>query len=232
MSMEKIRKSGLSKLPHLCKRLLFACFYLTTLSPLFELRAQAYVTEERKSSLSNPKAQRRVIAKDRYLFKVADSAVSLNEAAIALKELQILNCFLGESVFFQLYRLEDMQVWQKVLQEIYAKGFLPEVITEGQSALIKIRSLWKLKQFVSSQNVVIHSQVEKSLQEDKSCGRYNVKFPLKNSFLSWLKVDVFLRARFNPEGVSVQEEWRKKRLSAAQLLLESIEAQVPHENYW
>lgn len=76
------------------------------------------------------------------------------------------------------------------------------------------------------------SELEKQIQNFPGCPSVMFNKKVRDSFKRWLRVEIYLRSRFAPMGLQSGSEWKTKRLQSITQLVESLDKQLAHENFW
>lgn len=171
--------------------------------------------------------------KDRFLFRVVDQVVGLQDLTLADSDLTALRCHFSDSLVL----------------EYVGEGFLPRLhesislieqlktpLRQDSRLVIflsSVRQIWKLLTYVDGQEVQIGQDLEKGLLAPSKCPSVEgegKKF--RASFRRWLRVEVYLRSRYAQGGVTQEKGRREKRFQSIALLIDSLDKQLAHEDFW
>ncbi len=171
--------------------------------------------------------------KDRYLFRAGDAVVGVNDLIQAHDDLTALNCRFNDSLLEAWSNDGFQSKFKKVYEKLESNS---GPLSEDQNSIIflsSLRQLWKLLVYVDGQEVVISSDLQKSIVNVAGCPKVTLSGgKVRDSFQRWLRVEVYLRSRYAPGGVVNTKEWRDKRLQSINQFVDSLDKQLSHENFW
>lgn len=171
--------------------------------------------------------------KDRYLFRVQDTVVGVHDLGQAQVDLAALHCRFPDALLDSWTNDGFRGKLKKVLEKLTAEQ---GPLSEDQNSIIflsSIRQLWKLLIYIDGQAVTIGPELQKSVLSIGGCpGITLTNGKIRDSFLRWLRVEVYLRSRYAPGGIVKGQDWREKRLQSIAQFTESIDKQLSHENFW
>lgn len=171
--------------------------------------------------------------KDRFLFRVADQVISLQDLRLADDDFVALKCHLPDSLVLEFLGSS----FQKRLHEnVLVLEKLDGQLGENRPLVIflaSIRQIWKLLNYVDTQEVTITSELEKSLLAPSKCPSIaSSDKKLKASFKRWLRVEIYLRSRYAQNGIDQKVEKKEKRFQSINLFIDSLDKQIAHEDFW
>jgi hypothetical protein len=170
--------------------------------------------------------------KDRFLFKISDSVVGVHDLEQAHKDLRALSCRFSDSLLISYLTPEYIPKLKSSLDQI--SKLTGTLGSENQLLIFlsSIRQNWKLLVYVDGQEVGVSEELEKLVKNFPGCPSVMFNKKIRDSFKRWLRVEIYLRSRFAPMGIQPGGEWRSKRLQPISQLVESLDKQLSHENFW
>ncbi len=181
-------------------------------------------------------ASSEIVSSDRFLFKIVDQAVSLQDIRYQSGNLKALNCIYSDAIVIQFFDKKFISDFDNFLTKFPPKD--EEVIRylhAHEEILKKTSLLFKLLRYAQDQNKNVSKDLSKLIQESARANKCNLevlyKDTLKTNFKSLLEIELYLRARY--EG---QLQDKKKNIeqirSSFDLFIESLNKQFSHEFYW
>lgn len=171
--------------------------------------------------------------KDRYLFRVGDTVVGVNDLEQAHQDLTALQCRFPDALLEAWSNDGFRSKLKKVNDKLATSNAL---LSEDQNSIIflsSIRHLWKLLIYVDGQEVAMSSDLQKSVVNVPGCPKITLTGgKVRDSFQRWLRVEIYLRSRYAPGGLVSTKDWREKRLQSINQFVDSIDKQLSHENFW
>lgn len=171
--------------------------------------------------------------KDRLLFRVNQTVVGVHDLEVAHADLVALECRFPDSLVLAWVGGKFLPKLRAVAQDLGASA---QELRANQGEVIFLASvtkLWKVLLFADTQDVALRSELEKKITKVAGCD--SVLFAnksMRDSFRRWLRVEIYLRSRYAPNGMSTERDWVDKRRSSINQFAESIDKQLPHENFW
>lgn len=170
---------------------------------------------------------------DRLLFRVNQTVVGVHDLEVAHADLSALSCRFPDSLVIAW-------VGDKFLPKLKAVsrylGTSQENLSSNQGNVIFLASvtkLWKVLLFADTQDVALRADLEKKIIKVAGCD--SILFAnksMRDSFRRWLRLEIYLRSRYAPNGMSPERDWVDKRRGSINQFAESIDKQLPHENFW
>ncbi|MFP5491535.1 MAG: hypothetical protein ACLGG0_08545 [Bacteriovoracia bacterium] len=171
--------------------------------------------------------------KDRYLFRVTETVVGVHDLEVAVDDLKALECRFPDSLLMSWLGDGFSPKLKKVTAELLQSQ---ESVSKDHSKVIflsMVRQMWKVLVFTDTQDVVLKPELEKQVINVAGCPTVLfTKKEMRDSFKRWLKVEIYLRSRYAPGGITENKEWRAKRLNSIAQFVDSIDKQMSHENFW
>jgi hypothetical protein len=170
---------------------------------------------------------------DRYLFRVADQVIGVEDMGQAHVDLTTLECHFSDALLIE-YLGEGFLA--KLEKEVAALSKLTTPLGEQTPLVIflsAVRQKWKLMVYVDSQEVDVAADLEKGLLKSKGCaGIAGSDGKIRGSFRKWLRVEIYLRSRYGQGKTASDTSRRDKRLQSINLFVDSLDKQVTHEDFW
>lgn len=171
--------------------------------------------------------------RDRFIFRVADQVVSLQDLKSTDQDWSALRCHLPDSLIieyvgeaFRKKLQENIGVLEKLDKPLGANA--PLTIFLGS-----MRSFWKLLTYIDNQEVGLLPELEKTFLRSSHCPSVEGEpKKLRASFRRWLRVEIYLRSRYGQGDISKDGERIQKRHQSISLFVDSLDKQVTHEDFW
>lgn len=227
------KASGTWRLVHL-----FKFFFLNILIFSVSLSAQAVAVSH----------------KNWLIFKVSDQIYFFNDLETIYNDLNSYSCAMPDSIIFNVINLslknEEADRFKKASEMIKEKApFEPTMIEIWK----ELKTLLKIENYSNTQKVVVADGLDKqvlSLSKGSECNLSAKQLPMINRFL---KLEVFLKSRFNPKSVWItddelkhlktinpkastseikEKELQRKIKESIEMFIKTLERQIPHEDFW
>ena len=177
-----------------------------------------------------------IVSSDRYILKVFDKTISIQDFKFQLRNLKALDCIFDDSVvilYFQKNFLSDLEKFLKDFPKQNEKVI--EYLHKNESTLKQSRIFFKMLRYSEDQSKVIGTKLIEVIQETTKSNRCGTgilfKETLKTNFKTLLEMELFLRARFESQLKSENKRTDIIR-SSIDLFVDSIDKQFIHEYYW
>lgn len=176
-----------------------------------------------------------MISSDRFLLKILDKIVSFKDIEYQFRNLNALNCLYDDSFivkYFDKSFLKDL--------DFFVENFpatdeaVQKYLHQNEKLLHQTRHLFKMLRYSEEQKMDVTTQLTKLLRESVKENKCNTeilyKDTLKTNFLSLIKLELYLRARYGGQlkGASGFDSLRP----SIELFVESLDKQFTHEYYW
>lgn len=175
------------------------------------------------------------VSSDRYIMKILDRTVSMQDIGFQLRNLSALNCIYDDAFVIRYFD-------KKVLSEL--KSFLDKFPKENKEIrtylhandpiLKKIRTFFKMLRYSEDQEGNVSPELAKLIREgtkENRCGTSVLyKDTLKTNFIALLQMELYLRSRYGNQ-LKTSRSFEEIR-SSVDLFVESLDKQFPHEYYW
>lgn len=170
---------------------------------------------------------------DRLLFRVNQAVVGVHDLEVAHADLSALSCRFPDSLVIAWVGDKFLPKLKAVSRDL---GTSQENLSSNQGNVIFLASvtkLWKVLLFADTQDVALRADLEKKIIKVAGCD--SILFAnksMRDSFRRWLRLEIYLRSRYAPNGMSTERDWVDKRRGSINQFAESIDKQLPHENFW
>lgn len=175
------------------------------------------------------------VSSDRFLMKILDRTVSVQDIGFQLRNLEALHCVYDDSFVILYFQKSFLPELKKFLSGIPGDTkTLRTYLHERESTLKKIRTFFKMMRYAEDQKGNVSLELQKLIREsskENKCGTSVLyKDTLKTNFIALIQMELYLRTRYGNQMKSSKsfEEVR----SAVDLFVESLDKQFPHEYYW
>lgn len=191
--------------------------------------------------------------KNWLVFKVVDQVYFFNDLEKFYNDLDSYNCSMPDSMIFKVIKLNFKKAEKEQIKA--TKEHLKERAPfEGIKGIInELKLLLKIENYLNSQKVVVAQGLDQQilkLGKSSSCKVDNKDLPTINRLL---KVEVFLKSRFNPKSVWVtddevkkiqstqpkmsineikEKELERKINESIEMFTKTLDRQVSHEDFW
>ncbi len=176
-----------------------------------------------------------MISSDRFLLKILDKIVSYKDIEFQLRNLRALNCLYDDSYiirYFDRAYLKDLSLFVEKLPT--ADEEVRKYLHVNEEIMHKTRHLFKMLRYSEEQKLNVSEQltglIRESVKENKCNSEILYKNSLKTNFLSLIRLELYLRARYGGQlkGTSTFETLKP----SIELFVESLDKQFAHEYYW
>lgn len=180
-------------------------------------------------------ASKAPISSDRFLLKVLDRTVSVQDIGYQLRNLQALYCVFDDAIivrYFDKDFIPDLKVFMKKLPE---KSEDVRTYLHGHEEMLKkLRIFFKMLRYSEDQKGNVSTELMKLVRassKENKCGTDVLyKDTLKTNFLALLQLELYLRSRYGNQ-LKNAKNFNEVRASI-DLFVESLDKQFPHEYYW
>lgn len=176
-----------------------------------------------------------IVSSDRYLLKISDHAISLQDMTYQVRNLKALNCIYSDAIvldFFEIKFVSDLEQFIKNFPEKSEQG--TEYLHQHEALLKKIRYFFKMLKYAQEQKPQISKNLEQIVRESakvNNCSNTIIhKDSLKTNFKNLLEMELYFRARYAGQMKSSEKSETIK--SSIDLLIDSLDKQFSHEYYW
>ena len=176
------------------------------------------------------------VSSDRFLLKVVDRAITLQDISYQLRNLNALDCIYSDALvvsYFEKNFLKELDLFVKNLPKDDAA--VSKYLHEHADLLKKIRYFFKMLRYSEDQNKKVTYELSKLIREgtrENKCQKAILhKDSLKTNFKSLIEMELYLRSRYEGQLRSSKRNFDFIRPSI-DLFVESLDKQFLHEYYW
>lgn len=176
-----------------------------------------------------------LISSDRYLFKILDRNISLQDISFQLRNLKALHCIYDDALVIQYFGdsfIKDLDLFYKNFPKNDEK--VREYLHQHETNLKKLRIFFKMFRYAEDQKSEVPPKLTGLIREatlENKCDRGVLhKASLKTNFISLMELELYLRARYGGQ-LKKSQKFDEIRPSL-DLFIESLDKQFTHEYYW
>lgn len=176
-----------------------------------------------------------VISSDRFLLKILDRNVSLEDFNYQSRNLSGLFCIYDDAFIIQYFGKSFLKDYATFL-----KGFPKEdeavrkYMRQNTEILKKLRILFKMFRYAEDQKNEVSPSLTKLIRDAvkaNNCDREVLhKDTLKTNFITLIQLELYLRSRYG--GQLVQNQNFEQIRPSLDLFTDSLDKQFEHEYYW
>lgn len=178
----------------------------------------------------------KLVSSDKFLLKVVDRAISLQDIKYQLRNLKALNCIYDDALvvsYFEKSFIKELDTFVKDMPEKDSE--VPKYLHNHGVLLKKIRYFFKMLRYSEDQNKKVTIGLSKLIREgakENNCeSEVLYKDTLKTNFKSLIEMELYLRSRYEGQIRSSKQNFDFIRPSV-DLFVESLDKQFLHEYYW
>jgi hypothetical protein len=175
------------------------------------------------------------VSSDRFLMKILDRTVSVQDIGFQMRNLAALHCIYDDAFVVMYFEKSFIPELKKFLSEIPddPKELRP-FLHAREGTLKKIRTFFKMLRYSEDQKGTVSPELQKLIREstkENKCGTAVLyKDTLKTNFIALLHLELYLRTRYGNQ-LKTSRSFDEVR-SSVDLFVESLDKQFPHEYYW
>lgn len=177
----------------------------------------------------------KVVSSDRFILRVVDRIISVQDLKYQSRNLKVLSCAYEDSFVIQYFgsrTIKDLQSFVQHLPE--TNESVRNYLHQQEKSLSSIRKLFKLLRYSEDQKTTVSQNVIKLIRESIQSNHCNLKIlhkdSLKTNFIGLLEVELYLRARYGSQLKAGQKFDLIK--PSIDLFIESLDKQFYHEYFW
>jgi hypothetical protein len=175
-----------------------------------------------------------VISSDRFLLKILDRAVSLQDIQFHARNLRALQCIYDDSIVIKFFDKSFLADLDKFLGEFPKKEEeIQQHLHAHEGLLKKIRRYFKMLRYSEDQKSDVSQKLTQLIRESAKENRCNTavlyKDTLKTNFKLLMETELYLRARYSGQIKSVDFESMRPSI---ELFVDSLDKQFVHEYFW
>jgi hypothetical protein len=178
-----------------------------------------------------------LVSSDRFLLKVLDRTLTLQDLNYQLRNLKVLNCIYDDSMIISYFEAGFIQQLSTFLKSFPPQDSDAQKHLYAHADLLKkIRHFFKILRYSEDQRVKVSGDLNQLLKESIKTNKCDpevlYKDTLKTNFLHLMEMELYLRSRYG--GQLKQNSGRKFDVvrPSIDLFVESLDKQFSHEYYW
>lgn len=192
--------------------------------------------ESKPQPASNETVSGKIISTDRFLLKVLDRAISLQDVGYQLRNLKALDCIYADALVVSYFEKNFMTGLDGLIKNFpKEEAKVSKYLHDHEEILKKIRYFFKMLRYSEDQNKKVSSELSKLIREgtrENNCQNSILhKDSLKTNFKSLMEMELYLRSRYEGQLRSNKRNFDFIRPSI-DLFVESLDKQFLHEYYW
>lgn len=176
-----------------------------------------------------------VVSSDRFLIKILDRTVSLQDVQFQLRNVKALNCIYDDAFVIQYFEkgfINDLDQFVKKMPDTDAE--VRRYLHGHEKILKKTRFFFKMLRYAEDQKAEVSANLTKIIRESARENKCNsdvlYKDTLKTNFIALMEMELYLRARYGGQ-LKNNQSFDTIRPSI-ELFVESLDKQFNHEYYW
>jgi hypothetical protein len=176
-----------------------------------------------------------VVSSDRFLIKILDRTISLQDITFQLRNIKAINCIYDDSLVIQYFEKGFIYELDDFIKKIPSKDEeVRPFLHHNEKMLKKIRLFFKMLRYSEDQKNEVSPSLAKLIRESAKENNCNVnvlyKDTLKTNFIALMEMELYLRARY---GGQIKNDQRFGSVRPSiELFVESLDKQFGHEYYW
>jgi hypothetical protein len=177
-----------------------------------------------------------LVSSDRFLLKVLDRAISLQDIQYQLRNFKAVDCIFSDALIIMYLEKGFIKNLQEFLTRYpQNEDEIRRYLHNHPTILKNIRILFKLLRYAEDQQRVISPKltqlIKESSQENKCDKDILHQDSLKTNFKHLLELEIYLRSRYEGQLKANKSNFDIIRPSI-DLFVESLDKQFSHEYYW
>ncbi len=178
----------------------------------------------------------KLLSSDRFLLKVVDRAISIQDIGYQLRNLKALDCIYSDALVVSYFEKKFLSTLDTFIQNFPNEDAkISDYLKQQEVLLKKIRHFFKMLRYSEDQNKKVSVELSKLIREgtrENNCQNAILhKDSLKANFKSLMVMELYLRSRYEGQLRSNKRNFDFIRPSI-DLFVESLDKQFAHEYYW
>jgi hypothetical protein len=176
-----------------------------------------------------------VVSSDRFLLKIIDRTISLQDFQFQLRNIKALNCIYDDAYIIQYFGKGFIQEMDEFLKKFPATDTeVRDYLHQNDAFLKKSRHFFKILRYSEDQKNDVSEKLALLIRESAKENRCNTqvlyKDTLKTNFIALVEMELYMRARY---GAQLKTGQRFESVKPSiELFVESLDKQFGHEYYW
>lgn len=177
-----------------------------------------------------------LVSSDRFLLKILDQTVSIQDFQYQLRNLKALNCIYEDAFVVRYFEKQFISEL-----EVFLGGFpkadeeVARYMQKHAELLHKVRHYFKVLRYAEDQKLLITSKltdiIQQGTKENKCDTDVLRKDTLKTNFQGLLRMELYFRSRYAGQLKSSNQDFKTVK-SSIDLFVESLDKQFAHEYFW
>lgn len=179
--------------------------------------------------------QAKVVSSDRFLIKILDRTISLQDIQFQFRNIQALNCIYDDAYIVQYFNkgfINELDQFLKKMPE--SDEDVRKYLHNNEPVLKKMRHFFKMLRYSEDQKTDVSKSLAALIRESAKENRCNTevlyKDTLKTNFIALMELELYLRSRYSGQ-LKNNQRFDTVRPSI-ELFVESLDKQFGHEYYW
>lgn len=177
----------------------------------------------------------KVVSSDRYLIKILDRTISLQDITFQHRNIQALDCIYSDSLVVQFFGKSFIKDLNSFIKNFPSSDEeVRRFMHTRPDELKKIRHFFKILRYSEDQKTDVSPKLSRIIREGTLENRCEsavlYKDTLKTNFISLIEMELYLRARYGGQLKSTHK-FESIRPSI-ELFVDSLDKQFSHEYYW
>jgi len=178
----------------------------------------------------------KVIFSDRFLIKILDQTVSLQDFNYQLRNLEALQCVYEDALVIKYFGATFLGDFKVFLEKFPQTDEQVRIYLHKEAELLKkIRYLFKLLRYSEDQKELVSPKltelIREGTKENRCAPEILHKQSLKTNFLHLMQVELYLRSRYGNQLKESGQKFDSIRPSI-DLFVDSLDKQFIHEYFW
>jgi hypothetical protein len=177
-----------------------------------------------------------LVSSDRFLLKVLDQTLSLQDFQYQSRNLKALSCVFEDAFIVEYFGKAFIKEWALFLEKFpTADQEVSKYLSDRAELLKKIRYFFKVLRYSEDQKMVVTPQITELMRKgtkERRCDKEILyKDSLKTNFLALLRLELYFRSRYGGQLNHTTQKFSTVRPSI-DLFIESLDKQFSHEYFW
>jgi hypothetical protein len=176
-----------------------------------------------------------LVSSDRYILKILDRTISVQDIHFQLRNLKALECVYDDALTVQYFEKGFIQDLEKFLKTMpSADDDVRRHLHSHETMMRKIRHLFKMLRYSEDQKSPLSPQLKTLIRDmshqNKCEAEVLYKDTLKTNFINLINSELYLRTRYSNQ-IKAGKSFEPTR-SSIDLFVDSLDKQFTHEYYW
>lgn len=177
-----------------------------------------------------------LVSSDRFLLKVLDQTISLQDFQYQSRNLRALACVFDDAFVVAYFTRPFISEWTGFLEKFPTENAEVSRHLHNHAELLKkVRFYFKVLRYSEDQKMVITEEINQLIRKGAKANKCDAeilyKDTLKTNFLSLLRMELYFRSRYAGQLKHSIQSFETIRPSI-DLFVESLDKQFGHEYFW